>query len=220
MKFAIIVFPGSNCERDMFYTVTDDLGQQAEYVSCMESSPNALDFYDAVLIPGGSSYGDIPRPGAAASKANIFNALRKFNKDGKPILGICNGFQILTEAGFLPGVLLANTNPNFICKTTPIKIVSNNSIFTNQYKAGQIVNYPIAHGHGNYHCCDATLEEMKANGQILFTYEDNPNGSVANIAGITNKAGNVLGLMPHPERAVDMLLGNDDGLALFSSIIQ
>jgi len=219
MRFAIIIFPGSNCERDLFYAIRDELGHEVEYVWYSESSPNALDSYDAILLPGGSSYGDALRPGCIASVANIIPALRKANEAGKPIMGICNGFQILTEAGLLPGILLRNPSMKFICKTTPVKIESNKSIFTSMYKAGQVVNYPIAHANGNYYCSDAALQEMKINGQILFTYEDNPSGSKANIAGITNKAGNVLGLMPHPERALDKLLGNDDGLALFKSIV-
>jgi len=132
-------------------------------------------------------------------------------------LGICNGFQILTEAGLLPGALL--NNQKFICKTTPIKISSNSSIFTSLYETGQVVKYPIAHLSGNYYCDNATLRELQQNRQILFTYENNPNGSVANIAGITNKAGNVLGMMPHPERVLNKLFGNDDGLPLFKSMI-
>jgi len=196
------------------------LGQYAEYIWHNNASRNALDSFDAILLPGGASFGDYPRPGAAAATASIIPALHKANAAGKPILGICNGFQILTEMGLLPGTLLPNPSMKFICKTTPVKIESNHSIFTNLYKTGQVVNYPIAHASGNYHCDAAILNELKANGQILFTYEDNPSGSVADIAGITNKAGNVLGLMPHPERAVDKVLGNDDGLALFQSIVK
>lgn len=219
MKFAIIMFPGTNCERDMYYLVKDELGHHAEYVWHSESGPGALDSYDAIILPGGSSYSDALRPGCIASVANIIPALRRANEMGKPILGVCNGFQILTEAKLLPGILLRNPCTKFICKTVPVKVESNNSIFTNLYKPGQIVNYPIAHASGNYYCDNATLQEMKKNGQILFTYVENPSGSVADIAGITNKAGNVLGMMPHPERAVNMLLGNDDGLALFMSLI-
>jgi len=219
MKFAIIVFPGSNCEADLFHVVKDELGQDVEYVRQSESNPNILDSFDVILLPGGSSYGDYLRPGAIASVTNIIPALHKANEAGKPILGICNGFQILTEAGFLPGSLLPNPSMKFMCKTTPVEVVSNNGIFTNQYEAGQIVNYPIAHLAGKFYCDNKTLNELQANGQILFTYENNPNDSLASIAGITNKKGNVLGLMPHPERAVDRLLGSYDGLALFKSLI-
>ena len=220
MRFAILVFPGTNCERDLFHAVTDTLGQYAEYVWHNDANHNALNAFDVILLPGGASYGDYPRPGATAATANIIPALRHANHNGKIIVGICNGFQILTETGLLPGTLLPNPSMKFICKTTPIKIESNHSIFTSMYETGQIVNYPIAHASGNYHCDTATLQALKANGQILFTYKDNPSGSIANIAGITNKAGNVLGIMPHPERAVDKVLGNDDGLALFQSIVK
>jgi len=203
----------------MYHCITDELRQQAEFICHDESCINALDPFDVILLPGGSSYGDIPAPGVMAVTTGIFSALRKAAEEGKLIFGVCNGFQILVAAGLLPGSLLCNTMSRFICKTTPIKIVRNDSAFTNQYEAGQVVNYPIAHMHGRYHCDDATLHQLQQNGQILFTYEDNPNDSTANIAGITNKAGNILGMMPHPERAVDMLLGNADGLPLFKSIV-
>jgi len=219
MKFAIITFPGSSCERDIYNAVTNELGQDAEYVRQSNPNPNALDLFDAIIIPGGSSYGDVLRPGCIAATSSIITALRKANEDGKPILGICNGFQILTEAKLLPGVLLKNPSMKYICKTTQIKIATKNSIFTNQYETGQIVNYPIAHAKGHYYCSQETLQELINNNQILFTYENSPNGSLANIAGITNKAGNVLGMMPHPERALDKIMGNDDGLGLFKSIL-
>jgi len=216
MRFAILTFPGTNCERDLFHAIVDVLGHDAEYVQHDEEDETALDRFDAILLPGGSSYGDHPRPGAKAAGTAIISALHKANAEGKIILGICNGFQILTEVGLLPGSLLCNQK--FICKTTPIKVVTSNSRFTNQYQTGQVVNYPIAHARGNYHCSPQELQEMQQNGQILFTYENNPNGSMANIAGITNKAGNVLGMMPHPERAVEAIFGNTDGLGLFESI--
>jgi len=221
MKFAILTFPGSNCDRDIYNAIKNELGQDAEYVRQSSRDPNALDPFDVIIIPGGSSYGDALRPGCIAATSNIINALYKANQDGKPILGICNGFQILTEAKLLPGVLLKNPSMKYICKTTQIKITTNNSAFTNQYKTGQIVNYPIAHAKGNYYCSQEILQELKDNNQILFTYEgnSNPNGSIANIAGITNKAGNILGMMPHPERAMNMLMGNTHGLGLFKSIL-
>jgi len=217
MKFGVIVFPGSNCDVDMFHAVKDELGQDAEYVWHSEAE---LDDYDAILIPGGFSYGDYLRCGSMASQANIIPALHKANEQGKPILGVCNGFQILTEAGLLPGALLQNTGIKFVCKVSPLKVENDNTMFTAGYKKGEIINIPIAHGEGNYYCDNVTLDKLKANNQILFTYQDNPNGSLENIAGIINEAGNVLGMMPHPERAVDNLLGSADGLALFKSILQ
>ena len=221
MRFAVIVFPGSNCDVDMYHAVKDELDEfgrhEVKYVWHSESN---LDSFDAILLPGGFSYGDYLRCGSMASLSNIIPAIHKANDEGKPILGVCNGFQILTEAGLLPGALLRNTNMKFICKTVKLKVENNNSIFTGLYNKGQTVQYPIAHGEGNYYCDKAAYEDMKVNGQILFTYEDNPNGSLHNIAGICNKKGNVLGMMPHPERAASKLLGGDDGLLLFKSIAE
>lgn len=217
MKFAILTFPGTNCERDLFYAITNVLGQSAKYVRHDEECESALDNFDTVLLPGGSSYSDMPRPGAKAATANIILALHKANDQGKTILGICNGFQILIEAGLLPGRLLFNNS--FICKDTPIKVATDKSRFTNEYKAGQIIKYPIAHAHGNYQCSLDELQKLQQNSQILFTYENNPNGSIADIAGITNKKGNVLGMMPHPERAMEEVFNNIDGLGLFKSIL-
>jgi len=204
MKFAILTFPGSNCQQDVYYAISNMLKQQAEYVP--HTSQN-LDGYDAIILPGGSSYGDALRPGALAAVSPIVTALRKANEQGKKIIGICNGFQILTEAKLLPGVLLPNPDGKFICKTVPIKIT----------KTGQVVQYPIAHANGRYYCNSQTLQELQDNNQIIFTYENNINDSVANIAGVVNKAGNVLGLMPHPERA--LYSPNADGLELFKTII-
>jgi len=213
MKFAVIVFPGSNCDIDMFHAIKDALGHETEYVWHDET---CLDRFDAILLPGGFSYGDYLRCGSMASMANIIPALKKANDEGKPILGVCNGFQILTEARLLPGALLRNSGMKFVCKHSDLIVKNNNTMFTNQYKKNQVINIPIAHGEGNFYCDENDLEDY----QIVFTYENNPNGSYKNIAGIMNKAGNVLGMMPHPERAVDLLLGSDDGLLLFQSIVE
>jgi len=217
MKFAVIVFPGSNCDVDMYHVIKDELGQDVEYVWHDQTS---LDGFDAILLPGGFSYGDYLRCGAIAGMSNVIPALKKANEAGKPILGVCNGFQVLTETGLLPGVLLRNNNIKFVCKTVNLRVENNETIFTGMYQKGETVKIPVAHGEGNYYCDGATLAGLRENGQIVFTYGKNPNGSLDNIAGITNKRGNVLGMMPHPERAVDTLLGSDDGLRLFKSILQ
>ena len=217
MKFAVIVFPGSNCDVDMYHAVKDELGQDVEYVWHDETS---LDGFDAVLLPGGFSYGDYLRCGAIAGMSNVIPALKKACEQGKPILGVCNGFQILTETGLLPGALLRNNNIKFVCKTVNLRVENNGTIFTGMYEKGETVRIPVAHGEGNYYCDEATLTGLRENGQIVFTYGENPNGSLDDIAGITNERGNVLGMMPHPERAVDALLGSDDGLRLFKSILQ
>ncbi|MGX4764048.1 phosphoribosylformylglycinamidine synthase subunit PurQ (plasmid) [Holzapfeliella sp. JNUCC 72] len=217
MKFAVISFPGSNCDHDMYYAIKDALQEEVEMISCDETS---LDGFDAALIPGGFSYGDYLRSGAIAKFANIIPALIEFANANKPVLGVCNGFQILTEIGLLPGALQHNKSMSFISQIEPLTVVNNETLFTNLYNKGQHINIPIAHGEGNYYCDDAQLTELKANNQIVFTYDNNPNGSCADIAGITNQAGNVLGMMPHPERAVETILGSEEGLTLFQSILK
>lgn len=218
MKYAVLVFPGSNCDIDMYHAIKDELGEQVEYVWHTEDN---LDGFDAVLVPGGFSYGDYLRCGAMANQSNIMTALKEFAAAGKPVLGVCNGFQILTEAGLLPGALIRNKNLKFMCRTVALKVENNNTLFTNQYDKGEIINVPIAHGEGNYYCDEETLASLKANNQIAFTYaSENPNGSLADIAGIVNERGNVLGMMPHPERCVDELVGGADGLKLFKSIVK
>lgn len=216
MKLAVIVFPGSNCDHDLLWAAKNIANIDAEFVSHNETS---LDGFDGVLLPGGFSYGDYLRCGAIARFSNIMDEVVRFAEEGKLVFGTCNGFQILTEAGLLPGVLLKNKSLSFICKTTPLNVVNNTTIFTNAYEENELIHLPIAHGEGNYYCDEETLQELKDNNQIVFTYADNPNGSLADIAGITNKAGNVLGMMPHPERAVEELLGSEDGLKFFTSII-
>ncbi|VTX54792.1 Phosphoribosylformylglycinamidine synthase subunit PurQ [Enterococcus hirae] len=216
MKFAVIVFPGSNCDADMLWAIRDIAGVEAEYVRYDETS---LQGYDGVLLPGGFSYGDYLRCGAIARFSAIMKEVVRFAEEGKPVFGTCNGFQILTEAGLLPGVLRKNDSLRFICKTVPLK-VNNQTAFTSEYETDEIIQLPVAHGEGNYFCDDQTLQELKANNQIVFTYAENINGSVANIAGITNKAGNVLGMMPHPERAMEALLGSEVGKRFFASMLK
>ncbi len=218
MKFAVIVFPGSNCDIDMYHAIKDELGEEVEYVWHTETD---LSQFDGVLIPGGFSYGDYLRCGAMANQSNIMAEVKKAAAAGKPVLGVCNGFQILTEAGLLPGALLRNRDLKFMCRTVQLKVENNNTLFTNHYEEGQVINIPIAHGEGNYYCDEETLAKLQANNQIVFTYSgDNPNGSLEDIAGIVNEQGNVLGMMPHPERAVDELVGGADGLELFKSIVK
>jgi phosphoribosylformylglycinamidine synthase subunit PurQ / glutaminase len=217
VKFAVIVFPGSNCDRDMYHAVQEVLGEEADLVWYQNSN---LENYDGILLPGGFSYGDYLRSGAVASTSNVMNQVKEHAAKGKPVLGVCNGFQILTEAGLLPGALMRNKGLSFMCHQEALMVQNNETMFTSGYGKGEVVRFPIAHGEGNYFCDAETLAELKANNQIVFTYENNPNGSVSDIAGITNKEGNVLGMMPHPERAVEALLGSDDGLKLFKSIVQ
>ncbi|WP_010497636.1 phosphoribosylformylglycinamidine synthase subunit PurQ [Paenibacillus elgii] len=218
MNFAVLVFPGSNCDIDCYKAVEDTIGQPVDYVWHTETD---LSKYDCILIPGGFSYGDYLRCGAIARFAPVMNALVKAAEEGKYILGICNGFQILLESGLLPGGMLRNRSLKFRCHAAMLQVENTNTPFTSDYTKGELINIPIAHGEGNYYCDEATLAELKANNQIVFRYEagNNPNGSVDDIAGICNRAGNVLGMMPHPERAVHELLGSADGRKMFTSIL-
>ena len=216
MKAAVLTFPGSNCDDDLLWAIKEIAGADAELVSAKSES---LDGFDLVLVPGGFSYGDYLRSGAIAKFAPIMTALKQFADNGGYVLGICNGFQILTEAGLLPGALQWNTSLEFICGPEPLKVVNNKTAFSNQYTENQAITLPIAHGEGNYYADADTLAEIEANHQVVFRYADNPNGSLNDIAGLTNKAGNVLGMMPHPERAVEVLLGGTDGLGVFESLI-
>ncbi|HHL0972665.1 TPA: phosphoribosylformylglycinamidine synthase subunit PurQ [Bacillus cereus] len=217
MKFAVIVFPGSNCDVDMFHAIKDELGEEVDYV--WHDTEN-LDEYDAILLPGGFSYGDYLRCGAISRFANAMKAVQKAAEQGKPILGVCNGFQILVESGLLPGALMRNENLKFMCRTVQLRVENNETMFTSQYEKNEVINIPIAHGEGNYYCDEETLKRLEENNQIAFRYVENPNGSVSDIAGIVNKKGNVLGMMPHPERAVDELLGGAEGLKVFQSILK
>jgi len=216
MKFAVVNFPGSNCDMDLFYAIRDGVKQEVELVDYRATS---LDGFDGVLIPGGFSYGDYLRSGAIAVHAPIVKEIIRFANEGKIVLGICNGFQILTELGLLSGALIQNEKSRFICETVDLEVENNQTIFTSHYQPKEVIKVPVAHGEGRYYCDEATLQELKENHQIIFKYKDNINGSVDQIAGIANKEKNVLGMMPHPERAIEEILGSDDGLKLFQSLI-
>lgn len=218
MKFAVIVFPGSNCDVDMYHAIKDELGEEVEYV--WHDADN-LDEFDGILLPGGFSYGDYLRSGAIARFSKIMNAIVKAAEAGKPILGVCNGFQILLEAGLLPGAMKRNEKLKFICRPVELRVENNETAFTSNYAKDEVITIPVAHGEGNYYCDEETLEKLIKNNQIAFCYHSsNPNGSLKDIAGIVNERGNILGMMPHPERAVDELLGSADGLKLFKSIVK
>lgn len=216
MKFGVVVFPGSNCDHDAWYAATANLGQKAEFL--WHESTN-LAQCDAIIIPGGFSYGDYLRCGAIARFSPIMNEVRRFAEAGGPVAGFCNGFQILTEAGLLPGALVRNQGLHFICKTVELVTGTTNSPFTNQLSPGQILRVPIAHGEGCYTAEAAILDELEGEDRIAFRYRDNPNGSMRDIAGILNRGRNVLGMMPHPERASDPLMPSTDGLAIFQSLL-
>lgn len=217
MKFAVIQFPGSNCDFDLLWAIRDVMQAEAEFVWHEE---NSLSGFDGVLIPGGFSYGDYLRCGAIASFSNIMPEIKRLAAEGKPVFGTCNGFQILVEAGLLPGALIQNDSLKFVSKWKNLK-VNNNSKFTTVFSEDEVISLPIAHGEGKYIADEQTLADLKENGQIVFTYVNgNPNGSALDIAGICNKEGNVLGMMPHPERAVESLLGGNDGQKMFASILK
>ncbi len=218
MKFAVIVFPGSNCDVDCYKAVTETINQSVEFVW---HTTEDLSTYDGILIPGGFSYGDYLRCGAIAQFTPVMKAVVQAAHDGKYILGICNGFQVLTEAGLLPGALLRNQGMKFRCQDTILKVENPHTVFTSDYTQDELIQIPIAHGEGNYYCDETTLNDMIAHQQIVFRYasDENPNGSLHDIAGICNRAGNVMGLMPHPERAVNSWLGSQDGRRMFTSIL-
>ncbi len=201
----------------MYHAIKDELGEEVEYVW---HDATDLSLFDGILLPGGFSYGDYLRSGAIAQFANVMKEVVKAANEGKPILGVCNGFQILLEAGLLPGAMRRNQNLKFICRPVNLSVENNQTMFTTEYEQGERITIPIAHGEGNYYCDEETLQKLIENNQIVFTYENNPNGSLRDIAGIINERGNVLGMMPHPERAVSELLGSADGLKLFKSIVK
>jgi phosphoribosylformylglycinamidine synthase len=225
MKFGVVVFPGSNCDADCYHVIKEVMEQPVEYIWHKE---NSVAGYDALILPGGFSYGDYLRTGAIARFSPIMPSVTEFAEGGGLLIGICNGFQILLEAGLLPGAMLRNSSLKFICQPVYLKVNRNDTPFTNQLKADEVLKVPVAHGEGNYFCDDQTLQSLKDNGQIIFTYcsekgqeglEYNPNGSLANIAGICNSKGNVLGMMPHPERCAEGILGGQDGFYIFASMI-
>ncbi|KRM78431.1 phosphoribosylformylglycinamidine synthase domain-containing protein [Lapidilactobacillus dextrinicus DSM 20335] len=214
MKAAVIQFPGSNCDLDMLNAL-QLFGVEAQIVSHKATS---LAGYDAIFLPGGFSFGDYLRCGAIARFSPIMTAVTTAAAAGKLIVGVCNGFQILTEAGLLPGQLMMNETPGFICAEVPITVINQQSQFTNQYQQATIT-LPVAHGEGRYYADEATIAQLEANHQVIFRYQTNVNGSAEQIAGIVNEKGNVLGMMPHPERAVEAIIGNIDGQDFFRSIL-
>src|SRR5215217_377060 len=226
MNIGVVVFPGSNCDHDCQHVFRDVLGQSVQMVWHKEASLKGL---DAVVLPGGFSYGDYLRTGAIARFSPVMGAVTTFADEGGMVLGICNGFQILLEAGLLPGAMLRNRSLNFICKDVYIKVENAATPFTGACQSGQVLKIPIAHADGNYYTDPVTLASIKANAQVIFRYctadgrvtpEASPNGSLDNIAGIRNAAGNVLGMMPHPERSAESLLGNEDGRLILASMIE
>jgi phosphoribosylformylglycinamidine synthase len=225
MKFAVVVFPGSNCDHDAHYAAEQVLGQQAEYIWHKETS---LKGSDVVILPGGFAHGDYLRTGAIARFSPIMAEVQRFAEAGGPVLGICNGFQVLLEAGLLPGAMLRNRSVKFQCEHVLIKVEQTDTPFTNACRQGQVLRIPIAHGEGNYYAEPDVVARLERNRQIVFRYtneqgvptdESNPNGSVAGIAGLCSEKRNVVGLMPHPERACEMALGSADGLVLFESAV-
>jgi len=215
MKIGIVVFPGSNCDHDAWYAVSQNLHQEAEFVWHESASLGSL---DAVILPGGFSYGDYLRCGAIAKFSPVMAAVKRFAADGGLVLGVCNGFQVLTEAGLLPGALLRNAKLKFVCRPVELEVVSTNSPFTHQAQKGQRLTIPIAHGEGCYIADEVVLDELEAEDRITLRYIDNPNGSLRNIAGVLNAQRNVMGMMPHPERVADPLMGGTDGLTILQSL--
>lgn len=224
MKFGVVVFPGSNCDHDAYHVISKHVGQPVDFIWHKETD---LSGYDAVIVPGGFSYGDYLRAGALAHFSPIMKAIKEFAAQGKYVFGVCNGFQILCESGLLPGALMRNRGLHFVCRHVTVCVENNQTAYTSELEKGEVLSIPIAHAEGNYVCDDETYSELEKNNQIVFRYcnesgeisdDANPNGSRANIAGICNKEGNVLGMMPHPERACEGLLGSDDGRDIFLSL--
>lgn len=216
MKATVIVFPGSNCDRDVKVALEKVSGVTPDMVWHGDSE---LPKTDLIVLPGGFSFGDYLRSGAIAARSPIMKEVVKRAQEGTPTLGICNGFQILTDAGLLPGVLMRNANLNFLCKDVTLTVENSQTNFTNAYDNGSSITIPIAHHDGNYFADDETLKELEDNRQVAFRYQDNPNGSVHDIAGVTNKSGSILGMMPHPERLIEDDLGGTDGRRLFESLV-
>ena len=225
MKFGVISFPGTYSEVDCYHVIKNVFHEPVEYVWHKETD---LTSYDCIILPGGFSYGDYLRTGAIARFSPVMEAVEAFAALGKIVLGTCNGFQILCESGLLPGVLMRNNSLQFKCKWVNLRVETSDSIFTNTIDTGQVLRIPISHGEGSYYADKDTIEELEGSGRILFRYcsdngettsDANPNGSIGNIAGITNKTGNVLGMMPHPERCCESLIGGEDGKLIFESML-
>ena len=218
MNTAVIVFPGSNCDRDMLTALKDVTGREPIKVWHRETElPDGLGL---IAVPGGFSYGDYLRSGAMAANSPVMRAVKEAADKGVPVLGVCNGFQILTEAGLLPGALMRNAGIRFVCRDVPLRVENSQSIFTSRYEAGEQVVFPVAHHDGNYQADAETLDRLEGEGRIAFRYTGDCNGSARDIAGIVNAGGNVLGLMPHPERAVEEAHGNTDGRRLFEGLLE
>jgi len=217
MKSAVIVFPASNCDRDAAVALEQATGRAPAMVWHADTDLPATDL---IVLPGGFSYGDYLRSGAMAARAPVMRAVIERAKAGVAVIGMCNGFQILTEAGLLPGALLRNAGLNFVCRTVSLRVENNQTVFTGAFEKGQAVDFPVAHHDGNYFADAETLDRLEGEGRVAFRYIDNPNGSARDIAGIVNDAGNVLGLMPHPERVISPLLGGVDGLAFFKGLVE
>lgn len=219
MRSAVVVFPASNCDRDAAVALEQITGQKPHLVWHADSEVPDVDL---IVLPGGFSYGDYLRCGAMAGQSNIMRAVKEKSEKGVYVLGICNGFQVLTETHMLPGVLMKNAQLKFVCKPVGLTVVESQNVFTRQYEAGQRVEFPVAHGEGNYVADDETLDRLEGEGRVVFRYApgENPNGSARNIAGILNEKRNVLGLMPHPERVCDPLLGGTDGRAMFEGLLE
>jgi len=216
MKIGIVVFPGSNCDHDAWYAVSENLGQRANFIW---HDATSLGDVDAVILPGGFAYGDYLRCGAIAKFSPVMGAVRKFAQSGGPVLGICNGFQVLVEAGLLEGALVRNADQKFVCRTVGLRVETCNSPFTSLTRKGQVLRIPVAHGEGCFIAEDRILDQLEREDRVAFRYLDNPNGSQRDIAGILNAGRNVLGMMPHPERASDPLLGSTDGHLILGSLV-
>ena len=218
MRAAVIQFPGSNCDRDMAVAIRDITGAQTMMVWHRATEmPEGLDL---IAIPGGFSYGDYLRSGAMAARSPVMQAVVKAAERGVPVLGVCNGFQILTEAGLLPGALMRNAGIRFVCRTVALTVENSRSVFTNGYEAGEQVHIPVAHHDGNYFADSETLDRIEDEGRVAFRYAESVNGSARNIAGVLNEAGNVLGMMPHPERMIEAMHGGSDGRRLFEGLVR
>jgi phosphoribosylformylglycinamidine synthase len=217
MKFGVVIFPGSNCDHDCYYAVQAVIGKPVEFIWHQDTS---LKGFDAVILPGGFSYGDYLRTGALAKFSPVMQSVKEFADKGGLVIGICNGFQILTESGLLPGALMRNITRQYICKFLNISAETTNSPFTNQMKKGQVLRIPIGHGDGNYFADPETLKRLNGEDRVAFRYHgENPNGSLENIAGILNEGRNVLGMMPHPDRSSEAILGSTDGKLIFESMV-
>jgi phosphoribosylformylglycinamidine synthase subunit PurQ / glutaminase len=224
MKFGVVIFPGSNCDHDSYHVISKVIGQPVDFIWHKDEDVSG---FDAIILPGGFSYGDYLRTGAIARFSPVMPAVKRFAQDGGLVIGICNGFQILCEAGMLPGALIRNRDLQFICEHVNIRVERNDTPFTAECAVGQVLSVPIAHGEGNYFCDPRTLAELEGEGRVIFRYCDprgklteaaNPNGALDHIAGVCNRERNVLGLMPHPERASESVLGSNDGRVIFRSM--